>query len=902
MSLFHVKTQTVPDSTATSLVRPSDWNSAHAQAMTLSGNTAGQSTFSGTNIVFQGGNNVTLSAQTAAGAATIIFSGGAGGPGGGGVAFSAGTNSTSTGTVVFANSNGLTFGMDTNGSVTGSYTVPSVPAQTAYVFSNSNNVSFGTNGSTVTATASFAQSTQPVAYSAANGSANFSTLTFANSNGVSFSTGTQGVYATVKTDYQSSNANYLTSQSNQAFSAANGSQTFQTITFANSNGVSFSTGTQGLYASHDGFPSSATTKFAGTGTTFNGTNVNGSLTLNSNGIRVDLSVSPGGAADGYNSAQFTNSTANSTMPLLWAGNSNGSGNITLGLTGSTITGSAPSGGAGAAISAGAASQNTGTVIFSNSNGVSFGLNAGTLTASHNGLTQQSTQPVAYSAGNGSANFSTLKFADSQGVSFSTGTQGIYATVKTDYQSSNANYLTSQSNQAISAANGSFTFQTATFANSNGVSFSTGTQGIYASHNGITQQSTQPVAYSAANGSANFSTLTFANSNGVSFSTGTQGLYATVKTDYQSSNANYLTSQSAQTANFYVSGNSTQLSSTAGLDLRSITFEGAGIASVGVSNGRVLVSVPTGGGAGDGVNVVQIGTAGTTGTAWSSISGTVQLNGSNGIVVSQNNSNQIVISYSGTNDVEQINLVGNNTAGTTSVAPGNTMYLSGGNNVTLSGNNNTIVISAAAGGGGFTQSKFMPHLEVYHNFFQVGQNSIQVQPIAYAPTATYDRLAYGVRFSGATNSTMTVSCTVQMGIYTLNGSTLSLLNSASGSFSINGQGTANSTINSGPRWATMTLNNGGLISGDIWVAFRSSTNTAGVNASLSNLCASRVNSSWSGFIGVGTAASAQSLPGMGYYSATSNGMPSSMAISHITGVSSTAQLPQIFFLSNGAFPT
>lgn len=173
--------------------------------------------------------------------------------------------------------------------------------------------------------------------------------------------------------------------------------------------------------------------YAGTGTTFNGTNISGSLTQNSNGIRVDLSVGAGGAADGYNSVQFTNSTANSTMALLWAGNSNGSGNITLGLTGSTVTGSAPAGaGGGAAISAGANSQNTGTVVFSNSNGISFGLNAGTLTASHNGLTQQSTQPVAASAANGSYAFSTLAFINSNGVSWSTSTDGIRATVKTDY--------------------------------------------------------------------------------------------------------------------------------------------------------------------------------------------------------------------------------------------------------------------------------------------------------------------------------------------------------------------------------------------------------------------------------------------------------------------------------------
>ena len=62
--------------------------------------------------------------------------------------------------------------------------------------------------------------------------------------------------------------------------------------------------------------------------------------------------------------------------------------------------------------------------FSNSNGVSFGLNAGVLTASHNGITSQSvqpqsTQPVIASASNGSFAFSTLGFSNANGVTFGT---------------------------------------------------------------------------------------------------------------------------------------------------------------------------------------------------------------------------------------------------------------------------------------------------------------------------------------------------------------------------------------------------------------------------------------------------------------------------------------------------
>jgi hypothetical protein len=62
-----------------------------------------------------------------------------------------GVNGNSVGsaaTVQFSNSNNVTFGL-AGSTVTAS---ASYPAQTAFVFSNSNGVSFGTNGSTVTAT------------------------------------------------------------------------------------------------------------------------------------------------------------------------------------------------------------------------------------------------------------------------------------------------------------------------------------------------------------------------------------------------------------------------------------------------------------------------------------------------------------------------------------------------------------------------------------------------------------------------------------------------------------------------------------------------------------------------------------------------------------------------------
>ncbi len=63
MSIQHFYSQTVADGTATSVVRPSDWNSVHNQVLNIGGNTLGTSQISGADIVWAGGNNVSLSAN-----------------------------------------------------------------------------------------------------------------------------------------------------------------------------------------------------------------------------------------------------------------------------------------------------------------------------------------------------------------------------------------------------------------------------------------------------------------------------------------------------------------------------------------------------------------------------------------------------------------------------------------------------------------------------------------------------------------------------------------------------------------------------------------------------------------------------------------------------------------------
>lgn len=183
-------------------------------------------------------------------------------------------------------------------------------------------------------------------------------------------------------------------------------------------------------------------------------------------------------------------------------NSNG---ITFGASSNIITASFSGGGAGgAAISAGGESQNTGTVVFSNANGVTFGLsNNGVMTAS----VGAGVGAGSISAGANSVALGQVVFSNSNGVSF--GLNGSTVTAAHDG-------LTSQSNQAFSAQGGSSAFQTLEFANSNGITFSNSGGSVVASHNGLTSQSNQ--AASASNGSFAFQTLGFSNANNVTFGT------------------------------------------------------------------------------------------------------------------------------------------------------------------------------------------------------------------------------------------------------------------------------------------------------------------------------------------------------------------------------------------------
>ena len=147
--------------------------------------------------------------------------------------FSAGTTSNNLSAVTFSNSNGVSFGL--NGSViTASVNAGAVNFSagttsnnlTAITFSNSNGISFGLNGSTMTA--SVATSLTAINVSAGTTSNNLSAVTFSNSNGISF-----GLNGSILT------ASIATSLTNINFSAGTTSNNLSAIVFSNKDGISF---------------------------------------------------------------------------------------------------------------------------------------------------------------------------------------------------------------------------------------------------------------------------------------------------------------------------------------------------------------------------------------------------------------------------------------------------------------------------------------------------------------------------------------------------------------------------------------------------------------------------------------------------------------------------------------
>jgi hypothetical protein len=440
-----------------------------------------------------------------------ILQTGPGGGGGGGLTninVSAGTTSNNLSNVVFSNSNGLSFGL--NGStITGSHnglTSQSNQQMTMFATGNTTQSSSGTSNASslifradgivsvgITGGSVVISATQSNQAFSADASSTFQTIVFQDSNGISFSNNagslriTHALQFTSNTSAITSNAMHSTSR--PAFSA-DASSTFQTLTLQNSNGVSFSNNAGAVRITHD--------------------------------------------------LQFTSATSAITSAALH--------------TSAALR----------AVYDGVASISTGTIRFTNANGVSFSINGQTISGS---VAAQTNQTVGFYALQSTTAQSSSSTWDARSLSFA----GLGIVSVGNSAGSGLVISATQSNQAFSAAGGSSAFQTLSFGDTNSVSF-TNTNGSV--------------------GIASIKLQMFAVSNTTQSSSGT--------------------------------ANHTALS-----------FAGAGIASVGVTGGSVVISVPSGGGAGDGGVFAGVSTGGNTAGSTGTVStGNFVLVGTNGITLSQ----------------------------------------------------------------------------------------------------------------------------------------------------------------------------------------------------------------------------------------------------------------------------
>ena len=304
------------------------------------------------------------------------------------------SNTTYTsGTVTFQNANGISFGSSGANGISASYTVPT-------------------------------QSTQPVAASGSNGSSTFSTLSFGNLNGLShyFSNGSMvGSYTvptqTTQTQASGSIAGIGVTTTTQAGSTLGAS--------LSTNGLSLA---MPLWLTTQSVQTQASGAIAGTG--FTGVNATG--TLNTAGLSLSVGAGGGATTGGvYLAGNTTGQSSSSTYAISalnvsgaglisagWSSNSliisapgttgitqsiyatgnttqsssgtqsfgsllvNGAGNVSVGYSnGSMVISGGTASPSPIIISAGAASASLSSLVFSNSNGVSFGLNGSTITAS-----------------------------------------------------------------------------------------------------------------------------------------------------------------------------------------------------------------------------------------------------------------------------------------------------------------------------------------------------------------------------------------------------------------------------------------------------------------------------------------------------------------------------------------
>jgi hypothetical protein len=411
------------------------------------------------------------------------------------------------------------------------------------------------------------------------------------------------------------------------------------------------------------------TQFAGQGTTFGGTNISGSMTLNSNGLALSLSAGAGGGGGGIaasigggnsTSAGAGYSNITSGTMLLYGGN-----NITLSQNGAAITISGGAAGGADGINAlvvnGGASTASTTLALSNANNVSFGLNAGTITASASFPAQT---VDTNKAGTG---FTTTTAAGAvvAGTNDTNGLKLAMPAYLTTAQSPGA-YLTTA---MVSNAGSNFVGLNSALT-ANGVSATINSSGVSLNFPAFLTTAQTPGAYLTTARQSNdaIGLNTALTANGLSVTANSSGLSINVPA--------YLTTamQSASSSVFAKTGytSTTQAGSTVGVTHDTNGLSAAWPPFLTTYVGQTTQTQPAG-------NIAGVGTSAT--------NASITLN-SNGLAIS-------VAAGGGGADGYNIIQGSGNTAGTMNTYASATFVLAGGNNITLSQSSNTMSIIGVA---------------------------------------------------------------------------------------------------------------------------------------------------------------------------------------------------------------
>jgi hypothetical protein len=595
---------------------------------------------------------------------------------------------------------------------------------------------------------------------------------------------------------------------------------------------------------------------------------NHELQFTSNTSNITSNALHTSASRVFNVVAATNSTGGGTASL----SSNVSFSAANGVTFYTSAGNAIVGSvrtdwlstqSGQGFSAGGVASAFQTLEFQDSNGVSFSNNAGSLRVTHDLQYTSATSAITSNAlhssasrvfnivaatnntGGGTASLSSnVSFSAANGITFYTSAGGAVV--------ASHNALTSQSIQSFSAGGVASAFQTLEFQDSNGVSFSNNAGSLRVTHALQFTSATSAITSNALHSSAPAWTVSATNDSGVvrrvHFGTG-NGISFGLSTSNNSQHTitashNAITSQTNQTLGFYATSNTTGESNSSTFDARSLTFHGAGIASVGYSGGSVVISVPAGGGAGDGFN--RIAVDGSTATSL----GTVLFANANGISFSMDAANGSRISasisqaqLSNSNNVS-FGMAGStitatatfpslaysysaNTTGTTQSLSSGTIILAGGSGITLQG--------ATAAGVQSLTIHGEPELSRFWNGPVIqpagalqGNSLVSILPVLIPHRLVCSNLKVGASVNVATaanTSSAYIDVTISAVLYSRNVSSLSSILSGSSAytqfFQSNSTGSATGIQQLVLTHAATTLN-----PGDYWWAIHvSTTNSA-----------------------------------------------------------------------------